>query len=114
MGIILHRKLARIVYITLIISSLLFVGCKSTKVATSKSVPLDYQQQKDFEKVFFEANKQKVLNNKEKALELYIKSLTLNKQSHAAMFQVANLNYQLDRFNEALYWAEQTVKASET
>ncbi|MFT4996445.1 MAG: hypothetical protein ACI9BJ_000946, partial [Flavobacteriales bacterium] len=42
-------------------------------------MPLDYQQQKDFEKVFFEANKQKVLNNKEKALELYIKSLTLNK-----------------------------------
>ena len=77
-------------------------------------MPLDYQQQKDFEKVFFEANKQKVLNNKEKALELYIKSLTLNKQSHAAMFQVANLNYQLDRFNEALYWAEQTVKTSET
>ena len=114
MGIILHRKLARIVYITLIISSLLFVGCKSTKVATSKSVPLDYQQQKDFEKVFFEANKQKVLNNKEKALELYIKSLTLNKQSHAAMFQVASLHYQLDRFNEALYWAEQTVKTSET
>ena len=77
-------------------------------------MPLDYQQQKDFEKVFFEANKQKVLNNKEKALELYIESLTLNKQSYAAMFQVANLNYQLDRFNEALYWAEQTVKTSET
>ncbi|MEJ6751358.1 MAG: tetratricopeptide repeat protein, partial [Bacteroidia bacterium] len=106
--------MARIVYITLIISSLLFVGCKSTKVASGKSVPLDYQQQKDFEKVFFEANKQKVLNNKEKALELYIKSITLNKHSHAAMFQVANLNYQLDRFNEALYWAEQTVNTSET
>ena len=77
-------------------------------------MPLDYQQQKDFEKVFFEANKQKVLNNKEKALELYIESLTLNKQSYAAMFQVASLNYQLDRFNEALYWAEQAVKNSES
>ena len=114
MGIILLRKLARIVYITLIISSLLFVGCKSAKVATSKFLPLDYQQQKDFEKVFFEANKQKVLNNKEKALELYNKSITLNKHCHAAMFQLANLNYQLDRFNEALYWAEQTVNTSET
>ena len=76
-------------------------------------MPVGYQQQKDFEKVYFEANKQKVLNNKEKALELYSESLTLNKQSHAAMFQVASLSYQLDRFSEALYWAEQAVKTSE-
>lgn len=73
---------------------------------------LEYEQQKRFENVFFEANKQKVLNNKEKALELYTAALEINNQSQAAMFQVASLSYQLEKFNEAMYWAEKTVKAS--
>lgn len=77
--------------------------------SSAKVRELDYKTQKAFEKSFFEANKQKVLNNKEKALELYTYSLNLNPKSHATMYQLAKLNYQLDRYAEALVFAEDAV-----
>lgn len=89
-------------------------GCKSTKTLSgaAKVRELDYKTQKAFEKSFFEANKQKVLNNKEKALELYTYSLSLNPKSHATMYQLAKLNYQLDKYVEALGFAEDAVSTA--
>lgn len=78
----------------------------------SNSRSLDYTTQKKFEKVFFEANKQKILENKEKALELYTQALVIDQKSHATMFQMAKLYYQLEKYSEALYWAEKTVITS--
>ena len=89
-------------------------GCKSSKVGSINKKDLDYQTQKAFEKSFFEANKQKVLNNKEKALELYNQSLAVNPTSHATMYQLAKLNFELDRYAEALNFAQEAVKTSET
>jgi tetratricopeptide (TPR) repeat protein len=87
-------------------------GCKSSLVGVAKVDDLDYKTRKAFEKSFFEANKQKVLNNSEKARELYHRSLTLNPESHATMYQLAKLNYQLDRYTEALVFAEKAVRTS--
>ena len=87
-------------------------GCKSSSVGVAKVNDLDYKTRKAFEKSFFEANKQKVLNNSEKARELFSLSLTLNPKSHATMYQLAKLNYQLDRYTEALVFAEKAVRTS--
>lgn len=75
---------------------------------------LDYTSQKKFEDVFFEANKQKVLKNKEKALELYTTALGLYPKSHATMYQIAKLSYQLDKYMEAMIMAEKTVRTART
>ena len=89
-------------------------GCKSSSVGVAKVNDLDYKTRKAFEKSFFEANKQKVLNNSEKARELYSQSLMLHPQSHATMYQLAKLNYQLERYSEALVFAEKAVSTSPT
>jgi tetratricopeptide (TPR) repeat protein len=73
---------------------------------------MSYATQKAFEKVYFEANKQKVLNNKEKALNGYLAALETNPKSHAAMYQCAKLLYQSEKFPEALSYAEKAVAAS--
>jgi tetratricopeptide (TPR) repeat protein len=73
---------------------------------------LDYKTQKAFEKVYFEANKQKVLNNKNEALKGYFSSLEINPKSHAAMYQCAKLLYQLEKFPEALSYAQKAVNTN--
>jgi tetratricopeptide (TPR) repeat protein len=73
---------------------------------------LDYKTQKAFEKVYFEANKQKVLKNKDEALKGYFSSLEIYPESHAAMYQCAKLLYQLEKFPEALLYAQKAVNTS--
>jgi tetratricopeptide (TPR) repeat protein len=92
----------------------LIAGCKSTQLSNPHSggTDLDYKTQKVFEKAYFEANKQKVLNNKEEALKGYMSALEINPKSHAAMYQCAKLLYQLEKFPEALSYAQQAVKTS--
>ncbi|MGB0849726.1 MAG: tetratricopeptide repeat protein [Bacteroidia bacterium] len=85
-------------------------GCKSTKQLSSSS--LGYKEQKQFEKEYFEGNKQKVLKNGTKALESYNKALEIYPSSHATMYQLAKLYYQDKKYTEALYYAEQSVEAS--
>ena len=112
MVIIAHRKLVKNLHIAIFFVVSFFVfGCKSSKDVVG-SAGLDYQTQKSFEKVYFSANKQKVLGNKEKALELYNQALTIYPKSHATMYQLAKLYYKTEKYNEALYWAEKSVKAN--
>jgi len=90
------------------------VGCNSTELAMhSGKRDLDYKTQKAFEKVYFEANKQKVLKNKDEALKGYFSSLEIYPESHAAMYQCAKLLYQLDKFPEALLYAQKAVNNNE-
>lgn len=102
--------MGKALYISLFVLSLLSVGCKSSAtLASDTRGQTDYATQKKFEKVFFEANKQKVLNNKEKALELYNTALAINPKSHATMYQLASLNYKLNRYQEAVAFAQKAV-----
>lgn len=109
----MHNHLNRTIQILLILLIGLSFGCKSVSSvpAVSKS-GLDYTTQKNFENIFFEANKQQVLKNKEKALELYTAALGIYPQSHATMYQLAKLFYQLDKYTEALALAEKTVNTA--
>ena len=104
--------MVRLIHIASLVVVLFAFGCKSSSVGVAKVNDLDYKTRKAFEKSFFEANKQKVLNNSEKARELFSLSLTLNPKSHATMYQLAKLNYQLDRYTEALVFAEKAVRTS--
>lgn len=110
--IIAHRKLVKYLHITVFfLVSLLAFACKSKKNIVSSS-GLDYKTQKSFEQVYFSANKEKVLGNKKKALKLYNDALTIYPKSHATMYQLAKLYYRSEKYNEALYWAEQSIETN--
>lgn len=93
--------------ISLILIIAFGLGCGSKKAVVSG---LSYEKRKIFEQQFFEANKQKALNNKEKALTLFQQSLETYPSSSAVMFELAKLHYQLDNYNEALYWSKKAVE----
>lgn len=101
-------------HISLVLFSLFSIGCKTTKLANESKTnsSLDYKTQKNFEAVFFAAEKQKVLKNNEKALELYKQALSIDAKSHATMYQMAKLLYEKDAYPEALYLANEAVKTA--
>ena len=109
---IAHKRLIKATHILAFVILLASVGCKSSKVSTKPSSGLDYATQTAFEKVFFEADKQRLLNNFQKSTELYVKALEIHPKSHACMYQLAKLYYKADKYVEALYWAEQSVSTS--
>jgi tetratricopeptide (TPR) repeat protein len=98
------------IQIALVFILLISVGCRTTKGI--KSEGLDYKQRKLFENFYYEASKHKVLNNNDKALQSYKKALEVYPESHAAMYQLAKLYYQMNQYSEALMWAEQSVKVN--
>ena len=89
---------------------LLFVGCSSRKALVSGD--LSYANRKVYEQQYFEALKQKALNNKQKSLGLFQQSLETYPQGSASMYEVAKLFYQLENYNDAMYWAKQAVDNS--
>jgi len=99
-------KLRSISYVLIVLFGF---GCGSKKTAISG---LSYDKRKVFEQQFFEANKQKSLNNKDKALSLFQQALETYPASSAVMYEVAKLHYQLENYNEALYWSKQAVDKS--
>ena len=106
------RNLIKFIQIVFILTTILALGCKTSESLKSKE--LSYNQRKTFETFYFEASKQKILNNKEKALRLFQSSLEVNPKSGAAMYQVAQLSYELNRYSDALYWAENLLNQTKT
>ncbi len=104
--------MTKTVHIPLVLFLLAGVGCKSISFSTQTSSENGYKQKVAFETVYYEANKQMVLNNKENALGLYHEAIVLDPKSHATMYQLAKLYYQANKSNEALYWAEKAVAQS--
>jgi tetratricopeptide (TPR) repeat protein len=96
-------------HITFLLFLLAISACTSTRNSQKIKNVSNYKERKAFEVAYYEAGKQKILNNKENALKLYKDALAIDPKSHATMYQLAKLYYQGDHFNEALYWAEKAV-----
>lgn len=94
----------------LIVFLILSAGCGTLRSSVSQE--LSYQDKKRFDTYFFEASKQKVLGNYDKALEGYIKALDVDNSSHAAMYEVAKIYYRAKRYEQALTWAKGAVASS--
>jgi tetratricopeptide (TPR) repeat protein len=86
------------------------VSCKTVENTKSSVQTLNYKQQKAFEKVFFEASKQKLLNNKEKASTLYTEALNLHPLCHACMYELSALNFEQKKYFLALEFAQKAVQ----
>lgn len=101
----------------LVVIFLFGIGCKTVEnTQKSSNSPqttvdtLNFVQQKAFDKVFYEASKQKLLNNKEKASTLYAEALTLNPSSHTCMYELSVLNYDQKNYFKALEFAQKAVQ----
>ena len=104
--------MTKTIHIALALFLLATVGCKSISFSKQASSDNGYKQKVAFETAYYEANKQKVLNNKENALRLYHEAIVLDPKSHATMYQLAKLYHEANKSNEALYWAEKCVSQS--
>jgi tetratricopeptide (TPR) repeat protein len=96
-------------------------SCK-TKQATTSSAPviktessakstLEGKQRLDFERAFFEANKDKMLGNYDLAEVHFIEALKIDPNSSATMYELANIySFQNDK-NKALYYSKRAANA---
>jgi tetratricopeptide (TPR) repeat protein len=87
----------------LIIALSVLVSCKSgSKVATvteskaNKGVVLSEEQQRKFDYFFYEAIKEKVIGNIERAANYYIECLKIDNASSASLYELANI-YLMDK-----------------
>ncbi|MDG1719768.1 MAG: tetratricopeptide repeat protein [Bacteroidia bacterium] len=99
------KFLTQILFVTFLFG----VGCKTVDQTQNLPQSLSYNQQKAFDKVFFDASKQKILNNREKALTLYSEALRLNSSCHACMYELSVLNYEQKNYLLALDYSQKAV-----
>jgi tetratricopeptide (TPR) repeat protein len=83
-------------------------SCASRKGTTSTS-KLNYNQRAQFNHLYFKASKQKVLGNYTEAARLFADALKIDPNSHATMYQLANLNMAVSGFHDAVYWGEKAM-----
>lgn len=69
-------------------------------------VPQSSNKNKEF---FYDASKEKLLGNYEKAIELFKKCLEIDPGDDAAMFELANIYHDQDKLDEAAEMAEKAV-----
>jgi tetratricopeptide (TPR) repeat protein len=89
---------------------ILFTGCGSVKDAAD----LPYREQKAFEHYYFEASKQKILGNNDRAISLFHLALIEFPKSHASMYQLGGLYYLQKDIIKAEEWALKAVETSPT
>ncbi|TAJ11226.1 hypothetical protein DMA11_17750 [Marinilabiliaceae bacterium JC017] len=95
----------------------LLLGCKSVGSITEKSeeeiikpVQLDELQQRKFDYFFYEANREKMKGNYEKAAMYYSECLKINPTSSASMYELANIYLMSNAFAKAQGLLERAVK----
>ncbi len=99
----------KISYISIIILTLIFSSCSITK--TKKNTGINTQKnQQQFVFLFSEANKNRLLGNSQKAVELYMSALDLNKESAASNYYLASLFMSDKNYATALTFAKNAVK----
>ena len=104
----------------LILTSVLLIGCGSTKPVATKSksptrnVPEMISQDKSvavkIERTFIEAQKAKVLGDTEESIKLFNQVLKMDPKNGAAKYELARLYYQSGLFSLAFDNSRESVK----
>lgn len=83
----------------------------STKTAGPAKTGLEGKQRVDFERVFFDANKEKMLGNYDLAETLFSQALKIDPNSSATMYELANIYAFQNNRNQALYFSKKAAMA---
>ncbi len=90
----------------------LLAACSGTKPtaagpsASRSGSGLSEKQQIDATYAFFDAQKEKVSGNDQRALELFAQCLRIDTKNHAAMYEMASIYNQKGKVNDALFFAK--------
>lgn len=105
-------------YLLACFSLLVINGCKTKKTTTSAPVTsktnspsagLEGKQRIDFERLFFDANKEKMLGNYELAEVQFLQALKIDPNSSATMYELANIYAFQNNKNHSLYYAKKAA-----
>ncbi len=92
-----------------------FTSCKTSSGASGgggdkkNTTPLDDKDRVNFEYLFFNANKEKVLGNYELAETYYSQALRINPNSAATMYELANIYSFQNNKNQALFYSKKAA-----
>ena len=98
-----------------VIAFLCMVSCKSTQKATTKkeqqnsNVQLSNKERIDFEYLFYNANKEKILGNYELAETYFLQALRMNPSNSATMYELASIYSFQNKNNQALYFSRKAA-----
>ncbi|MFT5513715.1 MAG: tetratricopeptide (TPR) repeat protein [Bacteroidia bacterium] len=90
-----------------IVVTTMFSSCASRKGANTSK--LSFNQQAQFDQLYFKASKEKILGNYTESARLFADALKVDPKSHATMYQLGNLNMAVSGFHDAVYWTEKAV-----
>ena len=93
------------------LSMMLFNGCKSSETALSKSesgseIALSTQELRSFQLAFYDGLRAKILENNEEAKNLFEKALEIDPSNGATLFELAQIYAQDNQYGTATSYAE--------
>jgi len=84
----------------------------NASIKSSKSKALGSQDDVELKKLFFNANKEKILGNSDAAAELFAKCIRKDPLNSASMFELSRLYLEAGKLSEALFFAEKAAELS--
>jgi tetratricopeptide (TPR) repeat protein len=92
---LVHHTFKNLFKLFLLSTVLFYSACKSSKNTANNNVTSKYEQgtpeNKKFEKLFFDGNREKILGNKEQAIIAFRNALTIEPNNAATNFELAEL-----------------------
>lgn len=104
-------KIMRLTFLMLLIST--FVFAQSNKKKKSKD-SLSEEQRMSLEKTFVNANREKILGNNDKAIELFSSCLKIDENNAASMYELSRLLEKKKKFTDAVELAKGAAKIDPT
>jgi len=103
--------------IVISLAALLAAGCRGTgpaagPVSSGKAdrSRLSEEERMNLEYFFFNANKEKILGNNDKAMDLFAQCIRIDNRNAASMYELAALYAEQKKFNDALFFAASAVE----
>jgi len=103
------KRVSCLFYFFLFVTSAFFYSCKSTQQTGTNSLAkksdLSQEQQSNLMYNFVNANKEKMLGNEGKAVELFVQCLKIDPKNDAAAYELAQLYANKKKYNDAINFA---------
>jgi tetratricopeptide (TPR) repeat protein len=99
----------------MLVVCVIFISCRPSKQVASTSEKsgakkqLTEKEHVDFEYIFFNGNKEKILGNYDLAETLFAQALRIDPNSAAAMYELANIYAFQNNNNQALYYSKKAA-----
>ncbi len=101
--------------VVLLFSAIAIAGCKTSSPTVKISSPssgrntshkeLSEEEKMNLQYIFFNANKEKITGNLDKAQELFAQCIRIDNRNDASMYELAMIYAKKKKFNDALFFA---------